>query len=108
MLSKSPIYTSKVRDALTPPSKFRSTKSRHSPAAGNIGGVASASATTSAAASASNKKFVNFEGEDDKRADSAVNMNMRVPESPPPPPRHTASTLNWGAMRDSLQQQVSN
>lgn len=37
---------------------------------------------------------------------SAAN-NMRVPESPPPPPRQNlANVLNWGALHESLTRQV--
>lgn len=113
-LSKSPIYSSKIRQALTPPGKFRT--QYRSPTASSP--TTPTTTTTAGVATAGEvhqqqheeqpyKRSVNFESDQpshlsDKYAPTGDKGN--VPDSPPPPPKR--NSLQWGALERSLNQQV--
>ena len=148
--SKAPIYSSRIRESLTPPGKFQqraSSADAHTSSHrnGTTGGNARAEMESPPARHGARRddqnsevrsqqqqlqdrlahsKRASFESgtrlsakyaEPDantettysERPTTATAKSLRVPESPPPPaPKSMKSLLNWGALNESLAQQV--
>ena len=127
-LSKSPIYSSRIRESLTPPGKFYKDRADSPPRrAAEFSGEGGSSGGGSGVKShqqelqdklASVKRSVGFDSaklsakyaasshSEEGRGHSAA-KTQRVPDSPPPPaPKSVKNVLNWGALEESLNQQV--
>lgn len=128
-LSKSPIYSSRIRESLTPPGKFYKDRTDSPPrrvpetSGGGSGSGAKSHQQELQDKLASVKRSVGFDSaklsskyassnhNDDVRGSSSSGdggaKGQRVPDSPPPPaPKSVKSVLNWGALEESLNQQV--
>lgn len=126
-LSKSPIYSSRIRESLTPPGKFYKDRaespSRRAPESSSSGGgsgsgvkshqqelqdkLASAKRSVGFDGAKLSSKYASSTNGGEARGGSGGVKGQRVPDSPPPPaPKSMKTVLNWGALEESLNQQV--
>jgi hypothetical protein len=130
--TKQPIYSSRIRESLTPPGKFNKSRAdsdsplKRSSGGGGPGNNVQQELQDRLSQSRS-KHSVGFEegrprlstkyattissSSYDKGRDLSPHRSGgegigRVPESPPPPPKSLKSGLNWGALDESLKLQV--
>lgn len=107
-LSKSPIYSSRIRESLTPPGKFNKDRVESPPRRSYTTAASGAKSHQQELQDqlASAKRSVGFDNSRSEGRSGSASKTQRVPDSPPPPPKSVKSVLNWGALHDSLNQQV--